>query len=219
MALDGAAVADGLWRVSAAAGGADAADRPGTRAAAVEPETTAESVLKGLMARYQAGEVEAFDELYSRTQAMVHRYHLAFAADPAHAGDLAQETYLQLHRARRCYDPRLPVTPWLLGIARHVRLMAHRTSRRRRGREVALDESVEPAVDVDALVDRAILAEALERIRDRYRDPLVLHHLLGLTFREIAGIVGTSEGGARIRSARGMAALRRVLRPGWVQEP
>jgi RNA polymerase sigma-70 factor, ECF subfamily len=213
MYLDGAMVADGLWPARTQTGRAHIeATKPAARSAALEGEAEAETVLKGLMARYQAGDLEAFDDLYRRTHALVHRYHLAYAADRSQASDLAQDTYLQLHRSRRLYDPQLRVTPWLLAIARHVRLMAHRTRRRRLAKELRLDESLEPAVDFNALVDHAILAQALERIPDRHRDPLVFHHLLGLSFREIGGIVGASEGGARIRAARGMAALREVLR-------
>jgi RNA polymerase sigma-70 factor (ECF subfamily) len=104
------------------------------------------------------------------------------------------------------------VIPWLLAIARHVRLMAHRTLRRRLGKEVALDERPEPAVGFNVLVGHAMLAQALDRIPHRYRGPVVFHHLLGLSFREIGGIVGASEGGARVRAARGMATLRDVLR-------
>jgi RNA polymerase sigma-70 factor, ECF subfamily len=171
-----------------------------------------EQALSTLMARYQAGEVEAFEELYRRTRALVQRYHRAFAADSAQALDLAQETYLQLHRSRRLYDPRLPLRPWLLAIARHVRLMAARTLRRRLSREVALGErDVEHTANLASLLDSAILTQALERIPERYREPVVLHHLFGLSFRDIAGMVGTSEGGARVRASRGMAALRQIL--------
>ena len=168
--------------------------------------------LSALMARYQAGEAAAFEELYRRTRSLVHRYHRAFTIDSAQALDLTQETYLQLHRSRRLYDPRLPVRPWLLAIARHVRLMAARTIRRRLSREVALgDREIEPAADVESLLDNAILAQALERLPDQYREPLVLHHLFGLSFRDIAGMVGASEGGARVRASRGMAVLRQIL--------
>jgi RNA polymerase sigma-70 factor (ECF subfamily) len=164
------------------------------------------------MARYQAGEVEAFEELYRRTRGLVQRYHRAFAADGAQALDLTQETYLQLHRSRRLYDPRLPVRPWLLAIARHVRLMAARTLRRRLSREVALGErDAEHAAELGSLLDTAILTQALERLPEKYREPLVLHHLFGLSFRDIAGMVGASEGGARVRASRGMTALRQIL--------
>lgn len=169
--------------------------------------------LSDLMGRYQAGEAAAFEEFYQRARPLVYRYHRAFTIAGSEASDLTQETFLQLHRSRRLYDPRLPVTPWLVAIARHVRLMASRTVRRRFAREVPLDDrDVDTAAPAAAILHRAIVTQALTRLPDLYREPLILHHLLGVSFRDIAGIVGSSEGGARIRASRGMAALRRILR-------
>jgi len=171
-----------------------------------------ERTLRTLMARYQAGDADAFEDFYLRTRPTVHRYHRAFTANPEHASDLTQDTYLQLHRTRRSYNPALPVKPWLLAIARHVRLMAARTLRRRLSRETALEECPpEIAAVIDSAADRAILGQALAQLPDHYREPIVLHHLVGLSFREIAGIVGASEGGTRVRAARGMAMLRQRL--------
>jgi RNA polymerase sigma-70 factor (ECF subfamily) len=169
-------------------------------------------ILRDLMCRYQAGDGAAFEEFYNRTRPLVHRYHSALAISGSQASDLTQDTFLQLHRSRHLYDPRLPVTPWLLAIARHVRLMAARVVRRRLAREVPLpDRDIDRAAPADAILDKAILAQALARLPEHFRDPIVLHHLLGVSFRDIAGIVGSSEGGARIRASRGMSTLRRLL--------
>ena len=169
-------------------------------------------ILNELMSRYQAGDAAAFEEFYTRTRPLVDRYHAAHAIGGRQASDLTQDTFLQLHRSRRLYDPRLPVVPWLLAIARHVRLMAARTVRRRLAREVPLeDRDLEPAAPVDEVLHNAMLTQVLARLPEHYREPIVLHHLLGMSFRDIAGIVGSSEGGARIRAARGMAALRVLL--------
>ena len=73
------------------------------------------------------------------------------------------------------------------------------------------DRDIDRAAPTDAILHKAILAQALARLPEHYRDPIVLHHLMGLSFRDIAGIVGSSEGGARIRASRGMSTLRRLL--------
>src|SRR6185503_6871643 len=83
------------------------------------------------MVSYQQGEMPAFDELYRRTLPMLRGYLRAFVFDQARVADLVQETYLQLHKARGTYDPRFPVRPWLLGIARHVRMQDRRALARR----------------------------------------------------------------------------------------
>ena len=97
-----------------------------------------------------------------------------------------------------------------------MRPIAVRVVRRRLAREVPLDErDTDTAAATDAILHQAILGQALGRLPEHYRDPIVLHHLMGLSFRDIAGIVGSSEGGARIRASRACrrsAACSRTLR-------
>jgi RNA polymerase sigma-70 factor (ECF subfamily) len=173
-----------------------------------------DAALAALMVRYQRGEMAAFEELYRRTLPMVRGYLAALTRDAARTADLAQECYLQVHRSRHTYDPSLPVTPWMLGIARHVRLTDQRRRWRRLSREVdnleTLPELPVPA-EMEGLADRDALTRALALLPADRREALVLHHVYGLSFREIARVVGVSEVAARIRASRGMTELRATL--------
>jgi RNA polymerase sigma factor (sigma-70 family) len=183
-----------------------------------EPRTSAEAqepFLRLLMTRYQGGEAEAFEELYRRTLPWVRGYLAALTRDASRTADLAQETYLQIHRSRHTYDPRLPLRPWILAIARHVRLTDERRRWRRRAREVSGLEGMDVPIppEVAGLADRDGLARALGALPADRREALVLHHVYGLSFREIGQVVGVSEGGARIRASRGMTEMRSLLAP------
>lgn len=169
--------------------------------------------LRDLMIRYQEGDLPSFDGLYRRTLPAVRGYHRTFVRDPARLADLVQETYLQLHRARATYDPAFPVKPWLLGIARYVRLQDHRARERRTRGDVGADALEEIAVppEMEQLAARDALARAMAQLRPDWREAVVLHHVQGLSFREIGLVVGVSALGARIRASRGMACLRRLL--------
>lgn len=79
--------------------------------------------LPALMAAYQAGAIEAFDALYEYLAPSLLHYLAAATRDRAHAQDLLQETFLQIHRSRRACRTGLPVRPWVFAIARHVALM------------------------------------------------------------------------------------------------
>ena len=187
------------------------------RARAETDAAAADAALRACMVRYQQGEVEAFDALYARTLPTVRGYLAALTRDRVRAADLAQESFLQTHRSRHTYDPAYPVLPWLLGIARHVWRMDQRTRWRRLSREVTgLDALPEPPVlpEMDRLADRDTLARALAAINPDRREALMLHHVYGLSFREVAAIVGASETAARVRACRGMADLREVLSAG-----
>src|SRR4029453_18187138 len=106
-----------------------------------------------------------------------------------------------------------PFRPWLLGIARHVRLTAGRGRSRRALHEVAAPDMPEVPVppEVATLAERDELHRAMARLADDRREAIVLHHLHGLSFREIARVAGISEVGARVRASRGMSELRELL--------
>jgi RNA polymerase sigma-70 factor (ECF subfamily) len=170
--------------------------------------------LRGLMAAYQDGAYAAFEELYAALAAPVRSWHLARTRDRARAEDLVQETFLQVHRARRTYDPAYPVVPWVMAIARHVYLMDCRTASRR-PRYVAEDAGPERTVapEAEARLRGLPVREALGRVTRDQRDALLLHHVGGWSFREIAGRLGIRETAAKLRSSRGMARLREELSP------
>ena len=74
------------------------------------------------------------------------------AATPTLADDLLQETFMQIHRSRRTYEPGRPVTPWIYAIARHVYLMKRRSA----GRRIRFEERlVADARSSDVLARRA----------------------------------------------------------------
>ena len=167
--------------------------------------------LERLMARYQAGELEAFDALYAALAVPVRQYLTALARDRGHAQDLLQETFLQLHRSRRAYRTELPVRPWIFTIARHVWLMDRRTRSRRPRTEGELPELPVPA-EIERVADRDALRRALAGVSPDRREALLLHHVWGFSFAEIAQMLGISTAAAKLRSSRGMTDLRERLR-------
>jgi RNA polymerase sigma factor (sigma-70 family) len=169
--------------------------------------------LRELMREYQSGRFEAFDEIYSSLAPSLRRYLLSHARDAAKADDLVQETFLQIHRARHTFDPSYPLMPWAMAIARHVWLMDRRTLSRR---PWATDDVTEMELPVRAeasvLADRVEVRRALGQVAPSRRDAVIQHHLLGFSFKEIAGRLGIAETAAKLRSSRGIAQLRSILK-------
>lgn len=169
--------------------------------------------LRELMREYQAGRFAAVNELYAALAPAMRRYLLSHVRDAAKADDLVQETFLQLHRARHTYDPAYPVTPWAMAIARHVRLMDRRTQSRRPWAPEDL-----AAVELPVRGEAAVYAEttdvrrALGKVAASRRDAVIQHHVWGWSFKEIAARAGIAETAAKLRSSRGMAQLRTLLK-------
>lgn len=170
--------------------------------------------LRVLMREYQTGRFDAFDELYSLLAPAVRRYLLSQARDAAKADDLVQDTFLQLHRGRHTYDPSYPVTPWAIAIARHVWLMDRRTqSRRPWAPDDVTTIDLPVRAEAAAYADATDLRRALGQVAASRRSAVIQHHVLGFSFKEIADKAGIAETAAKLRSSRGMAQLRGLLKP------
>ncbi len=84
-----------------------------------------------LMARYQAGEAQAFETLYGCLAPRLPA--LARSLDPAVCLDaaLVERIFITIHQARRSYRPDKPFEPWLRAVVRHALARDARTRPRR----------------------------------------------------------------------------------------
>jgi DNA-directed RNA polymerase specialized sigma24 family protein len=73
---------------------------------------------------------------------------------------------------------------------------------------------LQPPVRAEAAsyAERLEVREALAQIGAPRRQAIVEHHVLGFSFKEIAAKAGIAESAAKLRSSRGMAQLRELLR-------
>jgi len=164
------------------------------------------------MVEYQQGAMKGFEGLYACLAAPLKRYLWTFVRSSTQAEDLLQETFLQVHRARHTYTPRRPVRPWIYAIARHVALMYLRSNRRRR--EVLPAEGLPElpvAPEIESLGDRALVHRVLADLPRQSQEVVVLHHLLGLSFKEVGRIVGSSAATAKVRAHRALRSIRTRL--------
>jgi RNA polymerase sigma-70 factor, ECF subfamily len=175
-----------------------------------------EDELIALMARYLEGHIDAFDGLHDALAGRLRGYLLSLCRDVALADDLLQETFMQMHRSRRTYEPGRPVTPWVFAIARHVYLMNRRSAGRRLRFEerVAADvrSSDVPRDDLRALADADQVRRALRGVPADQREALLMHHVHGWSFADIAARLGIRINAAKTRAFRGMRKMREQLK-------
>jgi RNA polymerase sigma-70 factor (ECF subfamily) len=175
-----------------------------------------ENKLIDLMIGYQAGRMDAFEELYALTKPMLRRFLILKCMNRLRAEELLQETFLQIHRSRHTYLPEKPVTPWIFAIAHHVFTNDRRANRRREAREESIeDHSADLPVppDMEAAVEASELRKALAHLPEDQREAMVLHYYWGFNFRDIGAILGIGAGTAKLRSFRGLIKARQYLSP------
>ena len=166
------------------------------------------------MSAYQQGDESAFERLYGALAGPVLGYLGSLTRDAVRAEDLLQETFFHVHRARRTWDPARSARAWVYAIAHNVFLMSVRAAgRRERHETLAADELPDVPVppEVESLADRLRVRKALAQLPEDRREALVLHHVSGLSFREVGAVLGVTTMAAKLRAHRGMVALRALL--------
>ncbi|MGW4498966.1 RNA polymerase sigma factor [Micromonospora sp. NPDC004336] len=176
-----------------------------------------------------AQDLEAgFTELVRVHARAVHAFLLRVSGSAAEADDLGQDAFLRAYTALQGYPPErrraLQPRAWLMTIAANVWRNHVRSSSRRPMSVMRVDDApdmwsdagpgpAERALNAD---DRGRLVAALSRLPEYYRVPVVLRHVVGMSYAEVAQIQGCPVGTAKAQVSRGMSDLRRLLT--WEEE-
>jgi RNA polymerase sigma factor (sigma-70 family) len=129
------------------------------------------------------------------------------------AEDAFQATFLVLvHKARAIGRPDR-LGNWLYGVAYRTALRARSYAARRRIQEERVIQmpAADPALEVAAKDLRQALDRELAGLSEKYRLPLVLCYLEGMSTDEVASQLGCARGTVLSRLARGRERLRRRL--------
>jgi RNA polymerase sigma-70 factor (ECF subfamily) len=161
-----------------------------------------------LMTRYQAADRVAAEALANRLYPLLHRFYSSLG-DHEQAGDLAQECWIRLHRARHSYRPPDPVLPWVFAIAWHTRVDVFRRRMRRTGREVTLPEGMDFAAPAPAAPPTVL--PLLEQLPASQKEVLLMLKVTGMSLEEVARATASSVGSVKQKAHRAYQTLRKLL--------
>ncbi|MGC2657822.1 MAG: RNA polymerase sigma factor [Bryobacteraceae bacterium] len=171
--------------------------------------------LETLMVRYQQADANATEKLLNLLWPLLNRFFLSMPDSRPSAEDLAQETLLQIHKARRTYRSGEPVLPWVYAIARHVRVDHFRRQRRRAAHEEAFEEREleQKAPPSEARHDEATgdLEKLLAAVPESQREVLTMLKVLGMTVEEVARTTSSTTGAVKQKAHRAYETLRKLL--------
>lgn len=169
----------------------------------------------------RSGERAAFNELVTRHKALTYRLIRRYLGDADEAYDVLQETFVAAWLALSRFDPQQPFAPWLRAIALNkCRDYGRRASVRIRmltlfardptspGRAGPLD-SEQGSAEVSGRRQR--LDQAISRLPSKYKEPLLLTLVSGLSQREAAEELGLTEKAVEMRIRRAKRHLLAAL--------
>lgn len=169
---------------------------------------------EALVARWLEGDERAASQLVARHAPALSRYAASLGA-AEEAEELVQDTFVRAFGSLQDFRGSSALRTWLFTILRRLVIDRRRLEARRREDE-PLPETV-PDSDYGAL-DRLVAAEtssrvaaAVERLTHLQREVFQLRVSEGLSYREIAALVGSTEGAARVHYHNALRALKEAL--------
>src|SRR6266446_4339667 len=187
-----------------------------------EGETRQEGLdLESVIERARGQDAEALGEIYRRYVRRVLGLCRYMLDSRESAEDATSEVFLKLQRSIESYDGSIPFPRWLLRVAGNQCIDALR--RRQRGRRViveiedgiavieAASSEPSPLGAVLSTEERAQVRDAIARLPENYRMPLVLRYYGELTYDEIAQQLGLQRNYVAALLFRAKQELRRKL--------
>jgi len=181
-----------------------------------------------ILCRAQAGDHQAFADLYSLHKKRIYSLCLRMVGNAAEAEDLTQEAFLLLHRKIATFRGDSAFSTWLHRLAINVVLMRLR----KKGLSlISLDEAMDPVQEerpgrsfgspdpkLTGSIDRLALGRAIANLPAGYRLIFVLHDIEGYEHNEIATMLDCSIGNSKSQLHKARLKLRDALRTSTRQE-
>ena len=175
-----------------------------------------------LVSRSIGGDADSFNQLVLRWERPIYALAYRVIGREEDARDVCQETFLRAFRALGGFRGQAKFSSWLYRIA--LNLCRDWVRRQRRTPVVQLPEDVdvielaasrEPTEPIEELVARRDLTRAVEkamaRLPEEQRTAIILKEYHGLTFQEIADLVGCPLSTVKTRLYQGLTVLRREV--------
>jgi RNA polymerase sigma factor (sigma-70 family) len=168
-----------------------------------------------LLSRFVGGQdADAFRELVHRHERTVLAACRQVLSEPADIEDAFQATFLVLLKKAKSLDASAPLGGWLFAVAHRVSVRARSDTRRRCTREAEAATRKPATVELPDLSWReaaAVLHDELNALPEKYRLPLLLCCVQGVTRDEAAEQLRTTVGAIRGQLERGRSLLEKRL--------
>jgi RNA polymerase sigma-70 factor (ECF subfamily) len=180
-----------------------------------------------LIELYRKGSRDAFEELFARYHRKVIHFAYRMTGDQARAEEAAQETFLRIARAAFTWEPKARFTTWMYTVARRTTLNFLRDDKDDRDKVPIIPgeetDDGSPAIQLPgpsalnpeemawgAEIQERFVA-ALQKLPEGYRSAFVLNRGDGLSYEEVAAVLGITVQAVKSRIFRAREMLLESL--------
>ena len=166
------------------------------------------------------GDRNAFGILVRKYQKQVFTLMHRFTNSPSEAADLTQEAFLRAYNRLETFQPGKKFFVWLYTLSLNLARDYSRKSKKYADnlKENISENIYDPHRETSDQESRLIqkgeamaLLEALYRLPEDFREPLILRYREDLSMRDIARVLNLSVSGAKMRIHRGLIKLRELV--------
>jgi RNA polymerase sigma-70 factor (ECF subfamily) len=156
------------------------------------------------------GNSDAFAELVRRYQDSVYGLAVSMTRNHTDAADMAQEAFIRAYAKLDQYDPHYNFRSWILRICANQAKNLFRKRVNRKNTEEAFRDQAVILSNEDA-PDYSELEAAMDRLPAKLSAPLRLKYMEGLSFDEVAEVLGIGVSAAKMRVMRARNQLAEIL--------
>jgi RNA polymerase sigma-70 factor, ECF subfamily len=167
-----------------------------------------------LIARWKAGDERAATELVERHASALARFAVS-SGERNDVDELVQDTFVRAFNSLDGFRGDSSFRTWLFTIQRRLLLDRRRSEKRRRDKDELQEDDASTEYDaLDSVVadeTQQRLHAAVKRLSPTQREVFSLRIADGMSYKEIAETVGTTEGAARVHYHNAMRAVKEFL--------
>ena len=179
------------------------------------PFPSKEQTADALVARIQAGDAGAFEELYQQHAPRLYALSCRMAGSTEDGEDLLQEIFLQAYRKIGTFKGDSALGTWLYRLALNHCLDYVRSRQAKMNKlteTLDAETSLEPLARRETPIARLDLERAVERLPPGCREAFVLHDVEGFDHKEVGELLGIAEGTSKSQVFKARLKLRGFLR-------
>jgi RNA polymerase sigma-70 factor (ECF subfamily) len=180
-----------------------------------------------LMLRVQQGDEAAFQDLFRKYSPRILQLARRFVGSEAQAEELTQDVFVQVFRFRHRYKPQSRLGTWLFTIATNLCLNELRRPEQKlrvdlwdrkedeEGSEAPALPDAEGITPEEGAASRELsrkIEAAVAELPPKQRAALLLSRMDGLAYRDVAEVMGCTEGAVKALLFRATQSLKRTLR-------
>ena len=169
------------------------------------------------------GTEKAFEILVQRFKNPLTNYVYRFLGDYDSCVDVVQDAFIKVYRYKDNYSSLAKFSTWIYTIAGNLARTEYQRKKRKNffsinsfGEEEKTydipDNSYRPDIETDMKMKSEIIQKALLKVRDSYREAVILRDVQEMSYEEIAEIMQIEVGTVKSRINRGRAELQKYLK-------